>query len=259
VTANLHAAICKYIKYKELISGTRLAKPIIDDIWGSSLEAHFSNKPQGNLKMLTRYPAIVTLVLLAMTTALTAAEEQVTHVHRFDAAEFDSLRIDYRVGTLTLEESFSNTVEVELTIKDKEGKRWFTRSPDLQNMDLSSRNPGQQLRLEFTEKSVTTDWLVRLPALQSININAGVGVIQGVLPAAAANIDLGVGTITLVARRSSTGTVDLNSGVGETVIRGASSNERRSALVSSESSAHGDGTFPLNANVGVGEVFIQLK
>jgi hypothetical protein len=208
--------------------------------------------------MLTRYQVIFTLVVLAMTTALAAAEEQVTRAHQFDASEFNSLRIDYRVGTLTLEESLNNMVEVELIIKDKEGKRWFTRSPDLQNMDLNSRNRSEQLRLEFTEKNVTTDWVVRVPALQSLHINAGVGVIQGGLPAAVVDIDLGVGTIELAARRASTGAVDLNSGVGETVIRGISSNERRSALVSSESSAHGDGTYALNANVGVGEVSIQL-
>ena len=210
--------------------------------------------------MLTRYQVITTLVLLAMTTALaTAAEESVTRVHQFDAADFDSLRIDYRVGTLTLEESVNNMVEVELTIKDKEGKRWFTRSPDLQKMNLDSRSHNQQLRLEFTEKNVTTDWVVRVPDLQNLSINAGVGVIQGDLPAAVANIDLGVGTIELAARRDVTGSIDLNSGVGETVIKGVSSNERRSALVSSESSAHGDGTYSLNANVGVGEVSIQLN
>lgn len=209
--------------------------------------------------MLTRYQVITTLVLLAMTTALATAEEQVVRVHQFDAAEFDSLHIDYRVGTLTLEESLNNMVEVELTIKDEHGKRWFTRSPDLQSMDLASRSRGKQLRLVFSENKVITDWVVRVPALQNLNINAGVGVIQGDLPPAAADIDLGVGTIELVARRDSTGAVDLNSGVGETVIRGASSNERRSALVSSESSAHGDGLHMLNAKVGVGEVSVQLN
>jgi hypothetical protein len=198
-------------------------------------------------------------MLLALTSAMAAAQEQVTRHHHFDTTDVDRLIIDFRVGTIRLESSDSNQIDIELTIKPENNRSLFRRSPDIQSMDLSHHSGPGTLRIGFDGNNVRTDWVIRLPALAYLEIDGGVGTIEGDLPSAAVDINLGVGAVDLVAHRTSTGAIDLDARVGDTSLSGNASETQRRALVSSSSSGHGRGEHRTRIRVGVGDVSLHLQ
>lgn len=188
-----------------------------------------------------------------------AAQEAVHRSHSFDAEGVEHLRIEYRVGTISLEPADGNQIEVELRIEPKDGPGWFSRRPDLEDMDLAASTRTGRLTLSFQERNVSTHWVVRLPTLARLTIDAGVGAVQGRLPATDVEVHLGVGDVDLEMARSEAGRIELKAGVGDTSIDGAGSGSRTRAFVSSESSAEGSGPHPVRAAVGVGEVRVALR
>lgn len=207
--------------------------------------------------MITKKAASI-IVLLAFSISMACADTQVSRYHEFDANGIDTLRIDARVGTIEVEPSTSGKVEVELTITDEDSGGWFSRSPDIDNMDLRSRQSGDQLRLSFNEDKVKGEWVIRVPPLDQLDVELGVGTIKVYMAQFGIVADVGVGTIELQANESDIGSVDLSVGVGDTHIKGGRNSESRRAMVSSESSASGDGALTIRARAGVGDVQAEL-
>jgi hypothetical protein len=195
-------------------------------------------------------------ILLAFSISLASAEE--SRFHEYDYNNVDTLSISARVGTVIVEPSTSGKFEVELHISDENNPRWFRRSPDTSRMDLNSVRRGNELRLNFDHKDVKTDWVVRVPELGRIDIELGVGTVEVLDLAAGINADVGVGTIEIRTPVDSAGVVDLSVGVGDTVINGGNNRNSRRALVSSESSAMGQGNNTVKARVGVGSIEVEL-
>lgn len=207
--------------------------------------------------MITTKAASV-ILLLAFSISMACADSQVSRYHEFDADNIETLRIDARVGTIRVEPSESGRFEIELTITDEDHGGWFSRSPDIEGMDLRSRHRGDQLRLSFNEDKVKGEWVVRVPALEQLDIELGVGTIKVHMAHYGIVADVGVGTIELQASKTDIGAVDLSAGVGDTHIRGGTDTESRRAMVSSETSAFGTGSQSIRARAGVGEVQAEL-
>jgi len=221
-----------------------------------------TNLFQRPINMNISYKLLASVTLLALTSTMATAQEQVVRHHDFDTTQVDRLILDFRVGTIHLESSTSDRIEVELVIRQENSRRLFRRSPDIQSMDLTHRSNQDTLRLSFDENNVRTDWIIRLPALAYLEIDAGVGTIDGDLPPGAVDINLGVGAVDLVAQRASTGAIDLDARVGDTSLSGLSDNKggaERRALVSSTSSGHGRGDHRVRIRVGVGDVSLHLQ
>jgi len=196
------------------------------------------------------------LLVLAFSISIASAEE--LRFHEYDYSNIDTLSISAKIGTITVEPSTSGKFEVELLISDEKNRRWFRRLPDTSAMDVNSVRRGNDLRLSFDHKDVKTDWVVRVPEIDRIHIELGVGTIEVMDIASAINADVGVGTIEIHTPANSAGVVDLSVGVGDTVITGSSNNNSRRALVSSESTALGQGNKTVKARVGVGSIEVKL-
>jgi hypothetical protein len=207
--------------------------------------------------MITKKAASI-IVLLAFSISMACADTQVSRYHEFDANGIETLRIDARVGTIAVEPSTSGKFEVELTITDEDSGGWFSRTPDIDNMDLRSRQSGDQLRLSFNEDKVKGEWVIRVPSLEQLDVELGVGTIKVHMAQFGIVADVGVGTIELQANEADIGSVDLSVGVGDTHIKGGHNAESRRAMVSSESSASGDGALTIRARAGVGDVQAEL-
>lgn len=208
--------------------------------------------------MITKKTASI-LVLLAFSISMACADTEVTRHHDFEASHTGSVRIDARVGTIHVEPSETGNIEVELVISEEDQRGWFQRSPDITDMDLNSQQRGDQLRLSFTEKNVKTDWVVKVPSsLEQLDIELGVGEVDVRGADFGMYVDVGVGSVTLQAAENKTGAVDLSVGVGDTIIRGGRSTESRRALISSETSAQGNGDYAVKARAGVGKVEVEL-
>lgn len=100
--------------------------------------------------------------------------------------------------------------------------------------------------------------MIRVPKIDRIDIELGVGTIEVMDIASAINADVGVGTIEVHTLANSAGVVDLFVGVGDTVITGSSNINSRRALVSSENTAIGQGDKTVKARVGVGSIEVKL-
>jgi hypothetical protein len=199
---------------------------------------------------------VVSLVfILALSITVAVAGE--TRHHEFDAAELSTLRLDIRVGTIVIEHTDDKNISVEFRII-KEGRTWFRRSVDTSEMDLDVKVRDSALALSFDYKDVKTEWVVKVPALSRIDINAGVATIDVYMANADIEVDIGVGAIKLELPRSLTGEITLSAGVGDTSITGAASMTTQRSLVSSDLKARGDGTRIVRANVGVGSVEVDL-
>lgn len=207
--------------------------------------------------MITKKAASI-ILLLAFSISMACADTQVSRYHEFDANDIGTLRIDARVGTILVEPSTSGKFEVELTITDEDNGGWFRRAPDVDAMDLRSRQNGDQLRLSFNEDKVKGEWVIRVPSLEQLDVELGVGTIKVYMAQFGIVADVGVGTIELQANKSDIGVVDLSVGVGDTHIKGGSDTESRRAMVSSESSASGNGSLSIRARAGVGDVQAEL-
>ena len=200
---------------------------------------------------------LATFILLAASISLACADE-VRH-YEFPANNLQELSIEASVGEIIIESSSDDTVTVELTIKPNTRMGWFRRDPDLSTMEIDHRVRNEELILRFDEKDVTTSWLIKMPAMAHTQIDLGVGAIEIFDISSEINIDVGVGSVDIEAPGSETGYVDLTAGVGDTYISARNKTDSRRALVSSESTAQGDGNKDIRVDVGVGDVNVILR
>ena len=195
------------------------------------------------------------LIVILAAASSTAAADEVRRSHRFDTTGIERLHIDHRAGELILEPAAGDRIEVELRIESQEG-----REVEVADLDLTSSVRGDRLTLRFGEDDVHSYMLVRVPRLKQLTIDAGAGEVQGTLPSMETEVQLRAGTVDLGLDRSSTGRVDLRARMGDTAVHGARNAETsRALLVGSTSSAAGEGSHRVKANVLVGEVNVSLR
>ena len=198
------------------------------------------------------------LIVILAATGSTAAAEEVLRSYRFDTTGIEQLRIEHRAGELILAPAEGSVIEVELRITPRQ--KWIDREGDVADLELTSSVRGDRLTLGFGEEDVRSEMLVRVPSLAQLTIDAGAGEIRGTLPSMQTELHLRAGTVDLNADRSSTGRVDLRARVGDTAVDGARNVETsRALLVGSTSSAAGEGSHRVEANVIAGEIRIGLR
>ena len=195
------------------------------------------------------------VLLLALSISVATAEER--RHHQFHLSDISTLELNVRAGTILVEHSDSDYIDIVVLITE-EDKNWLGRSVDLSAMDIEVSNVDSALQLNFDYKGVSTDWIIKVPELRKIEINAGAGTVDINMVRADLNANIGVGTIDLRLSKAAFGDMELASGVGDTSVSGAISAESRRAFVSSDVRARGTGDLTLRANVGVGSVDAAL-
>jgi hypothetical protein len=184
------------------------------------------------------------------------AADRVLRVHTFELDDIDEIEINNSIGSIDLRLVEGNEMRVEVDI-ESEG-RFFRRGVDVDDIEVGVRMRGDKLTLTIDEDNIKADWYIELPAVSNIDIDMGVGEIDVEIGASELDIDLGVGEIDVIAPLASTGDIELSAGVGDTTILGASSSESSRSVVSSESEGNGEGELYIEAEVGVGDVTVEL-
>jgi len=118
---------------------------------------------------------------------------------------------------------------------------------------------GNWLELEVPEQdNVQLEWQVKLPRLSSIDLELGIGEIKGRIESSDLDIDLGIGDIklTLIGDVKS---INMDVGVGDTKITGANHSSSERAIVTSSSSAQGNGQARINIDAGIGDVHLTIE
>ena len=186
-----------------------------------------------------------------------SAADRVIRNHSFNVEDIKELEINNSVGSIEMRISDDDELHVEIEI-ESEGHGYFRRDIDVDDIDLDVRMRGDKLILTIDENDIKADWYIELPAINSVDIDMGVGELDIEIAVSSVNIDLGVGEVNVLAPLASTGDVEISTGVGETSIKGLDSEEHRRSFVSSKSEGRGAGDLSIDVEVGVGEVTVTL-
>ncbi|MBE0364353.1 hypothetical protein PULV_a2673 [Pseudoalteromonas ulvae UL12] len=205
------------------------------------------------MKLATHIIAIASILFASA--ALADSEKRISE--NLTMTEQQSLHINFPVGSLEIEVTDSNQLEVEIEIKPKKNG-WFSSSQDLSNITLSKKVTDNRVKLEIDEDDLQQEWTLRVPRSAAIDINLGVGSIEVNKLANSADIEVGVGSIRVDTVLNDFKRIDLDSGVGDTRVTGLVNEIKENRkMVSSEIQYRGQGEFTLNLEVGVGDIRVR--
>lgn len=218
---------------------------------------------------------ILSLVALAKPSAYAASEA--TRSKNFAAGPIASISLKAAVGGVRIEPGRGDDIEVSVALKAKRTTGIFSALPDVSTLDISATTRGDELSLEVDAKNIEEQWLIRLPrkSLSAIEITLGVGNVSVSAPAGRFDIDVGVGDATInipsgaiavtvgtgdariTTKLADAGAIKGKTGVGSTELNGVKGSVK-SSRVGGNVTGQGQGTQPIEATVGVGDLAITL-
>ncbi|RUO21263.1 hypothetical protein CWE08_06700 [Aliidiomarina iranensis] len=200
---------------------------------------------------------VASLSMLTLSTSA-AASSEVERYHEISIADIQHVVLKNGVGSVYVEQGEGSNLTIRAQF---EGKRSgiMRRTKDVSDMDINIRERNGVLTLSFSEDNVEATWRVTLPRVDKLDIDLGVGLVDVNIGATAVNIDLGVGDVKVVGLLSEAGAVSADVGVGAVSIDGAHDVSSKRAIVAETARGRGDGEYPINIDIGVGDAGIRLR
>ncbi|GLS82910.1 hypothetical protein [Paraferrimonas haliotis] len=205
-------------------------------------------------------PVLLTSLLL-LSTSVTAQDarrfQQTIEPHG------DTIELQISVGQLQVLASDDDKVHLDVMVEadpESDGWRLFASTPDLSDLELTSKTHKQRLLLELNkQKDIKQQWTLYLPKSQSLTVEMGVGEaeIGGVVDDL--RVDLGVGTVRVDAEHSDYSELDLVAGVGDVRVDRAFPGTSSRHMVGEEFSYQGQGDSIVSVKVGVGSVRVEAR
>lgn len=203
--------------------------------------------------------ALLAAIVLASGTALAAGDsDYVLREYTFPLTDIDEIEFHAGPGALEILPLDANEVRVLLEIESEE-KGWFKRRRDVSDVELESDVRGRRLVLRQTAKGTNTEWTVRMPAVARTTIDMSVGEIEADLGATELDLKLGVGSVDVTLPEDSTGTIDIEVGVGDARVRGARAVDQDRGFISQDVRGYGKGSLDARIKLGVGDVVVRLE
>ena len=226
--------------------------------------------------MISRSYCLLPAVALVLSSLRAHAADSVTRSGRFESAALTALHLQAGVGDVKIEQGEGTAIEVQVTLQAV-GEHWFGRKTDLEAINLSSVTQGRQLTLKVGARDVKESWKVRLPsrplddltvnagvgnltinaAAGKVNVKLGVGDVDLTIPAGSVKLQLGTGDATVRTPVNNAGALSGSTGVGGAHLKGAGSSSKANG-VGASLSGQGSGKSSIEAQVGVGELSLQL-
>jgi hypothetical protein len=205
-------------------------------------------------------PVLIVLLFALCGTSAWAAEHEVTRRLTRDLDQVQTLRIDGGVGTMDIEPAVGDTLSVEVEI---EGERTglLRRKRDVSAIDLEQALKNGELRIGLNAEDhddLEVHWRIRLPAVATTSIHLGVGQVVADIGATALEVHVGVGEVDITGSRLDAGHVEVSAGVGSASLHGARDQSSHRAFVAESAEGHGEGSFPMDISVGVGDASVLL-
>ncbi|MEY3667710.1 MAG: hypothetical protein RL572_1250 [Pseudomonadota bacterium] len=205
-------------------------------------------------------PVLIVLLFALCGTSAWAAEHEVTRRLTRDLDQVQTLRIDGGVGTMDIEPAVGDTLSVEVEI---EGERTglLRRKRDVSAIDLEQALKNGELRIGLNAEDhddLEVHWRIRLPAVATTSIHLGVGQVVAHIGATALEVHVGVGEVDITGSRLDAGHVEVSAGVGSASLHGARDQSSQRAFVAESAEGHGEGSFPMDISVGVGDASVLL-
>lgn len=210
--------------------------------------------------MLTKRAAAFAL-LLAFTISSFACADEVRE-HEFSADNLDSLRMDVNVGSISIRAGNTDSIKVHLILDNDGDDSWFSFSSDSNldaSTDMESDIRGSSLYLRFNEEDIKSTWEIEVPEHFSTEIDMAVGAVEISGLEGDQEVDLAVGSVSIEQKESTIAEIQLKSNVGDTGVSGMRSDNSRTALIGSSSSAQGEGRSYIEVTVNVGEANVRAR
>jgi hypothetical protein len=175
----------------------------------------------------------------------------------FASDDFEKLKLELTVGQLDIEVWDEDRVEVSIELRAE--RSWLTlRRRNLDGIELSVEENGDELYLGIDEKKLEQEWSLKVPAKLAMEIEMGVGSvdINGLQNSLA--LELEVGEVSINTVDVDFRTIEASVGVGDAALRGfGPSAENERSFVSADAYYEGEGEYQIKVELGVGEVSIR--
>lgn len=207
---------------------------------------------------------LLTAVLLS---AVPASADSVVRSFRqqIPAAGSDKIHLDFPVGEVTVEGW--DGAQVDIDVKVACNNEWSARCEErAKEVRLVYNTSGDQIDVNFKSwpkltgsKGLHVLAHIKVPRGLAVNVELGVGELNVKGTEGDLTADLGVGEVNIRLSKESVGSVDLDTGVGESSLVAAGRRYESAGLVSREIKWHkGSGRAEVNVDCGVGEIDVVL-
>ena len=209
---------------------------------------------------------LLSAVLLSAVPASAAESEIVRAFHQqIPTAAADKVRLDFPVGEVTVEASDGSQIELDVKIACSNGS---SRCEDrAKPVRLVYNTSGDQVTIEVKDwpkisgaKGMHVIATIKVPRSLGLDVELGVGELnvrgmEGDLTA-----DLGVGEVNIRLPKQAIGSVNLDTGVGESSLIAAGRRYESAGLMTREVNWNkGTGRSAVSVDCGVGEIDVVLE
>lgn len=195
--------------------------------------------------------------LVTLSTAAFSAESERTLSSSYIVSDDTEIHLDATVGTVELNVTDGDTVGIELRVEsDDDG--WFVSGGELDKVIIKGEREGRRLDISATpDDDMSQHWVVSVPRSRLLEIDLGVGQIEGDVPFNDLKVDLGVGDVSLNLAKGDYKQIEASVGVGDTSLKNFGNTQENRMIVTSESRYQGNGSVRVQVEVGVGDVILK--
>lgn len=166
------------------------------------------------------------------------------------------LYIDVGVGELDVSTYDGDAIKLSVKI-EKSRTNWFS-SVDIEDAYLEQKSTENKLKFKVDLDNTTQEWTVLVPRYINMNLSLGVGDVEVNDLSSSLRLDVGVGSADVSLKSENYQRIELDSGVGDAVLKGFENVYNRRAVVKKEVDWKGDGEHKINVDVGVGDARVAL-
>ncbi|EKE84895.1 hypothetical protein [Idiomarina xiamenensis] len=197
----------------------------------------------------------VTLVSAAV--AKDNEQREISAQYEFSAG--GEMIFDGSVGEVTFVYHDDDSVDIQLTAEQSDGNWFGWNDGDVEALELVVEQQGNRIDISTeNDDDLELTWVISMPRLSRLKAELGVGAINGDIKMTDIDMEVGVGQIDVRLLGDDYERIMLDSGVGDTQIKGVDKMSSERAMVSSESRSEGQGKHRVKASSGVGEVIVTI-
>ncbi|MEQ8955591.1 MAG: hypothetical protein RL120_15780 [Gammaproteobacteria bacterium] len=199
----------------------------------------------------------IPLAMVLAAPAMAASSKRIEHT--IDAANLNHIDFEISVAELDIEVYDGTTVELDVMLRAQRSWFLFGRR-DIEDVELRIDTNGDSLEVILDENNIEQEWRVRLPVHLAVSMELGVGDVDINEFANDLRLELGVGSVQVDVVDMDFGTIHLQTGVGDSSIRGFDGgvdNER--SIVGADSYYEGNGEYEIEIEVGVGDARVRRR